>query len=130
MFSHITMGTNDIAAAGDFYDQVLGAIGLKRTEDMGSSLFYGTGKPGTSVFIITTPYDQQPASVGNGTHVAFIAPRRSAVDEFHRIALEIGGTSEGEPGLRPHYSANYYSAYIRDLDGNKLQAVCYKKDQE
>lgn len=74
---------------------------------------------------IYTPEDGRPATWGNGTHVAFIADTREQVDLFHREALRLGGMSEDKPGPRPHYGPNYYAAYVRDPDGNKLQAVCY-----
>jgi len=128
MFSHITVGTNNLENAKSFYDKVLGTIGLKQTEDYGNAFAYGTGEPNRASFIITVPYDEQPATYGNGTHVSFLAPSRASVDEFHSIALAEGGTDEGKPGLRPDYGSNYYAAYVRDLDGNKLQAVCYSEE--
>lgn len=72
------------------------------------------------------PFDGRPATWGNGTHVAFQAESREVVDEFYAQALAHGGTDEGAPGLREHYGPNYYAAYVRDPDGNKLQAVCYR----
>jgi catechol 2,3-dioxygenase-like lactoylglutathione lyase family enzyme len=65
---------------------------------------------------------------GNGGHVAYLAPSRAAVDAFYAVALEMGGTSDGEPGRRPHYHPGYYGAYVRDPEGNKIQAVCHGKD--
>ncbi|MEO0884091.1 MAG: VOC family protein, partial [Pseudomonadota bacterium] len=70
-------------------------------------------------------YDGMTATNGNGTHVAFLATSRNVVDDFYNAALETGGTDEGPPGLRTHYHPNYYGAYVRDPDGNKLQAVCH-----
>ena len=81
-----------------------------------------TQKP---AFSIRRPVDGRPATWGNGNHVAFLAKTRALVDEFHARALELGGADEGAPGPRPHYGPTYYGAYVRDLDGNKLQAVCY-----
>ena len=71
------------------------------------------------------PFDEKLATWGNGTHVAFVADSRTAVDEFHKAALANGGLDEGAPGIRKNYLPNYYAAYVRDPDGNKLQAVCY-----
>ena len=68
------------------------------------------------------PFDGQPASHGNGTMLALTAQTRAVVDAFHAAALAHGGSDEGAPGLR--YSANFYSCYVRDPDGNKLSAVC------
>ena len=70
------------------------------------------------------PFDGETASTGNGVHAAFVAIRQADVDAFHAAALAAGGTDEGVPGLRPHYHADYYAAYARDPDGNKIQAVC------
>ena len=123
--SHITLGTNDTARAGAFYDAVLGTLGIAR-------LAKPPGKPpayakdgGMPTIYLYPPEDGRPATWGNGTHVAFVAPSRDAVHRFHTAALAHGGMSEGAPGPRPHFGANYYAAYVRDPDGNKLQAVCY-----
>lgn len=75
-------------------------------------------------FWIGNPFDQQAASVVNGSMVAFSGASWKAVDEFHAAALANGGPSEGAPGLRPHYGKDFYAAYVRDLDGNKVAAVC------
>ena len=74
---------------------------------------------------LTRPVDGQRATPGNGVHVAFYAGTRAMVDEFHRVALAHGGTSDGEPDLRPHYDPHYYAAFVRDPDGNKLEAFTY-----
>lgn len=123
MFSHVTIGTNDLDRAVAFYDTLLATLGHER--------FYlndrqaGYGKPAGNQTWLMYPFDGKPASVGNGTHVAFLATSRAAVDAFHAAALAAGGKDEGTPGARPHYHKNYYGAYVRDLDGNKLQAVCH-----
>ncbi|HAT8530768.1 TPA: VOC family protein, partial [Vibrio vulnificus] len=66
---------------------------------------------------------ENAASSGNGTHIAFNAPNKEAVDQFHATALELGGECAGKPGLRPEYGETYYAAFVRDVDGNKLEAV-------
>jgi len=70
------------------------------------------------------PFDQNKATVGNGTMVAFRASTWREVDDFHAAALANGGQSEGAPGLRPHYAPDFYAAYARDPDGNKIAALC------
>ncbi len=125
MINHTMLGTNDLAAATKFYDEALGALGYKRTGSLDGHSIYGEGRP---QFVICRPFDGNKASVGNGTHVAFLAPSRAAVDAFYERAMALGGTDEGPPGPRPQYSANYYGAYVRDLDGNKIQAVCHDPD--
>jgi len=75
---------------------------------------------------VVRPLDQKEASPGNGVTVAFDAPSRAAVDAFHAVALAAGGTDEGPPGVREHYHPNYYGAYVRDPDGNKICVVCHQ----
>ena len=123
MFSHVTIGPNDIARALAFYDPVMAALGHAKFHPGDTFAAYGTAQSDQTW--VMTPFDGKPATVGNGMHIAFLAPSRAAVDAFHAAALEMGGTSEGGPGLRPHYHPNYYGAYVRDPDGNKLQAVCH-----
>lgn len=129
MFSHITLGINDIQQAMAFYDSVLGTLAMERlyTELEHDLAGYGEqgGKP--QVFICK-PFDGGTASHGNGTHIALLAPNRAAVDAFHIAALAAGGSDEGGPGLRPQYHEHYYGAYVRDLDGNKLQACCHNPE--
>lgn len=124
MFSHVTLGTNDLACATPFYDAVMATLGYRQLFPMQGALAYGPDVAGPKLFIVT-PFNQAPASVGNGTHCAFIARDRATVDSFHAAALANGGSDEGAPGPRPHYHPNYYGAYVRDVDGNKLQAVCH-----
>lgn len=122
MFSHVTFGTNDLARAGAFYDSVLGILGHVRGLERETFISYGDGSGPR--FFIMNPFDSDAASTGNGVHAAFVADSRAKVDAFHAAALAAGGSDEGAPGLRPHYHEHYYAAYVRDPDGNKLQAVC------
>ncbi|MFC3712832.1 VOC family protein [Sphingoaurantiacus capsulatus] len=124
MFSHVTLGTNDVTKAEPFYDAIMAVLGQPSLMKQGGSLAYGSWT-GEKIFIVP-PFDGRPASHGNGEHIAFITQDRAIVDAFHAAALANGGSDEGAPGLRPHYHANYYGAYVRDPDGNKLQAVCHR----
>lgn len=124
MFSHVTVGTNDFDRSVAFYDRVMATLGHKQLFCVEGAAAYGDSMAGPKLFVLH-PFDQGKAAPGNGMHIAFLAPSRAAVDAFHAAALEMGGTSEGGPGLRPHYHPNYYGAYARDPDGNKLQAVCH-----
>ncbi len=127
MFSHVTVGARDFARAGAFYDAVLGTLGLQRAHDYPEHGWAGYQRAGTPgpIFWFGKPYDGQPATAGNGVTVAFNAQTRAQVDAFHKQALAHGGSDEGAPGLRAHYHPNYYGAYVRDPDGNKLCCVCH-----
>ncbi len=123
MFSHVTLGTNDWEKAEPFWHAVGEALELPVFMEREGGLAFG--EPiGPKLFVGPT-FDGQPATVGNGTHIAFLARSRAVVDAFYNAAMAYHGTDEGPPGLRPHYHPNYYGAYVRDPDGNKLQAVCH-----
>jgi len=123
MFSHVTLGTNDWEKAEPFWTAVAAALNLPLLFKHSGGAAYGE-MTGSKIFIGPT-YDGAPATNGNGTHIAFLAKNRATVDAFYAAALEHGGSDEGGPGLRPQYHPNYYGAYVRDPDGNKLQAVCH-----
>ena len=76
-------------------------------------------------FWVQTPFDGQPAGVGNGTHFAFMAANNEAVHAFWDKALELGATPDGEPGPRPHYGEAYYGCFVRDPDGHKIEAMAW-----
>jgi catechol 2,3-dioxygenase-like lactoylglutathione lyase family enzyme len=122
IYSHVTVGTNDLPKAREFYDAVLGPLGFKRLFDLDDRSGYGADAP---QFMVLKPIDGKAASGGNGVTVGFVALSRKAVDEFHKQALARGGKCEGPPGPRP-VMPNLYSAYIRDPAGNKLVASCTK----
>jgi catechol 2,3-dioxygenase-like lactoylglutathione lyase family enzyme len=125
MFSHITVGSNDIARARRFYDGIAGALGLVRHADHADAAGYGP-PGGRAQLWIVRPLDKNPATVGNGVTIGLEATNRTAVDAAHAAALAAGGADEGRPGLRTHYHPNYYGAYVRDPDGNKVCIVCHK----
>lgn len=123
MYSHMTLGTNDWERAKPFWKAVSKALELPELFKRDGGVAYGT-LTGEKLFIGPT-FDGKPATFGNGTHIAFLVKSRAMVDAFHAAAIANGGRDEGAPGLRPHYHPNYYGAYVRDPDGNKLQAVCH-----
>ena len=126
MFSHVTLGVNDIDKAVKFYDAVLATLGQKRFDKEDEFAGYGEfDDVGIGTLWILKPTDGKPAASGNGTNVALLAQSRAAVEAFHAAALENGGVDEGEPGVRPEAHDNFYAAYVRDPDGNKLLAVCH-----
>lgn len=125
MFSHVTLGTNDFTRAERFYEAVMAVLGHPLLFKLQNTLCFGE-LTGPKLFVLS-PYDGKPAVPGNGVHAAFKVNSRATVDAFYRAALDNGGNDEGPPGLRPHYHPNYYAAYVRDPDGNKIQAVCHRK---
>jgi catechol 2,3-dioxygenase-like lactoylglutathione lyase family enzyme len=130
MFSYISLGTRDLNRAIAFYDAALAPLGHARIADYDpdqTSAAWGLDDPGPHLWV-TAPLDGRPATAGNGTMVSFLARTRASVDAFHAAALQAGGTDEGAPGLRPHYGPHFYAAYVRDPDGNKVNAVCYQPD--
>ena len=132
MLSYVYVGTNDLARAIQFYQPVLGALGMRRcitgdAEWDKVAAGWGTYEDGGArelAFWVGIPFDQNNATVGNGGMVAFRASTWKEVDDFHAAALANGGQSEGAPGPRPHYASDFYAAYARDPDGNKIAAVC------
>ncbi|MBU8538997.1 VOC family protein [Falsiroseomonas tokyonensis] len=130
MFSHATLGTNDFPRALAFYDALLTPLGLTRfhTDEAQGQAGYAANPEASPQFWLMRPIDGRPASIGNGVTIAFEAPDRAAVRRFHATGLELGGTEEGAPGLRQHYHPDYYGAYLRDPDGNKLCCVCHRPE--
>lgn len=126
MLYYVTLGTNDLAKARTFYGATLAPLGLAAIQDSKSETGYGRSGDADPTLYITIPYDNQPATQGNGTMLALTAQTRAEVQAFHTAALANGGSDEGAPGLR--YSANFYSCYVRDPDGNKLSVVCTKPE--
>lgn len=122
LIAYSTLGTNDMERSISFYDAVFGALGGARELTTPTWTRYGREGERTKVRL-TTPYDQETATHGNGAMLAFEARDHNAVDAFHASALVQGGTDEGAPGLR---EGTHYVAYVRDPDGNKLCAFAPK----
>lgn len=126
MIGYVTLGTDDLERARTYYDELLGSIGAKRVmqfgDEQGGFTFYGI-KPDRPGIAVTRPYDKQPHHRGNGHMTAIPMDSRGNVDAFHALALKLGGSDEGAPGLRsPEGEQAFYGAYFRDPDGNKLCA--------
>lgn len=125
---HVSVGCKDVKKAKAFYDAVLGALDIKPVypvEIGGNLVAIGYGEPTNPYFWVQLPFNRQPASFGNGVHVCFRAETREAVDQFYLKAMELGGIDDGQPGLRTEYHPSYYAAFVRDPDGNKIEAVCH-----
>jgi catechol 2,3-dioxygenase-like lactoylglutathione lyase family enzyme len=118
MLDHVTVGVSDLARSQAFYDAALAPLGIRRLHGEADA-FAGYGSGDKAFFWI----GRRPA-VPSGAHIAFAAIDRPAVDAFHAAALAAGGRDNGPPGLRPHYHAAYYGAFILDPDGHNVEAVC------
>jgi catechol 2,3-dioxygenase-like lactoylglutathione lyase family enzyme len=125
MIDHIGMPVRDLARATEFYLQALAPLGIAivlrvSAEESGHGAAVGFGAEQKPFFWIGE--GERP---GGHVHVAFAASSRAAVDAFYRAGLDAGGKDNGPPGLRPHYHANYYGAFVLDPDGNNIEAVCH-----
>lgn len=130
MISHVHIGIGDFDRAFAFYSAILPVLGLELKFSEPDKGWAGWMMPTAArpLFLIGLPFDRQAASPGNGQMVALLAPSRAAVDRCHALALDRGAMSEGAPGPRPHYHADYYGAYFRDPDGNKLCVCCHQPE--
>ena len=123
MLHHVSVGVHNVERAAKFYDPVLKTLGYRRVmEFLPHAIAYGESRERPE-FWIQVPHNQQPATSGNGVHVAFLAKTRQVVSKFHDAALKQGGSNGGEPGPRPDYGPSYFGAFIYDLDGNKVEAM-------
>jgi catechol 2,3-dioxygenase-like lactoylglutathione lyase family enzyme len=125
---HVSVGVKDIRRAKAFYDAALAPLGMTPVmpvEIGGQLVGVGYGTAGKPSFWIQFPINGQGASMGNGVHIAFRADTRQGVDEFFLAAMEHGGIEDGRPGLRSEYHPDYYGAFVRDPDGNKIEACCH-----
>ena len=120
VISHVSLGTNDYPRAKAFYDAVLATLQIRCVMDFPGAAGYGRAFP---EFWVQTPHDGGRAGVGNGVHVAFLANSVEEVHAFHAQALALGATDDGAPGPRPDYGPDYYAAFVRDLDGHKIEAM-------
>ena len=130
MISHVTIGTNDIDRATAFYAPLMEALGLSRVPMERSAPFvmWNRKDPFRPLVALARPENGEPHAPGNGQMLALLAGSRAAVDTVHALAISAGGQDEGAPGLRPNYHPNYYGAYFRDLDGNKICIVCHEAE--
>lgn len=128
MLDHVSIGVTNVKRSKTFYDAVLAPLGMAPVmpvEINGQLVGVGYGKPGKSSFWIQLPINGQQASMGNGVHIAFRSETRAGVDAFYIAAIEQGGIDDGKPGLRSEYHPDYYGAFVRDPDGNKIEACSH-----
>ena len=132
MFSHYFVGITDFDSAFEFYSPLMACLGIEQR-------FCDRAKPwagwhskagGRPLFVIGRPFNGEAHEVGNGQMIAFLAKSREEVRMAYELSMKSGGISEGEPGLRTRYHTNYYGAYLRDPDGNKLCVVCHEPEAD
>ena len=122
MIDHVSVAVRDLEAATRFYLAVLGALGMTRLETRPATVGFGKKYP---EFWINLRADAVSPPLSNGAHVCFRAASTELIDAFYAAALGAGGSSDGAPGLRPQHGEGYYAAFIRDLDGNRIEAVTF-----
>jgi catechol 2,3-dioxygenase-like lactoylglutathione lyase family enzyme len=127
MISHVFIGVNDFDRAFKFYSSVMNALGhkLKFCEPDRPWAGWVADDASRPLFLIGRPYDCNAAEHGNGQMVALLAPDRRSVDSTYASALAREGSCEGPPGLRTEYHPDYYGAYFRDPEGNKICVCCH-----
>jgi catechol 2,3-dioxygenase-like lactoylglutathione lyase family enzyme len=118
MIDHTAVNVSDIDGSKRFYAQALEPLGYSLQFEVGEFLGFADG-PAPSFGVVR----RDP--VGGG-HVAFASADRATVDAFYQAAIAAGGIDNGPPGVRPHYHEHYYAAFVRDADGNNIEAVCHK----
>ena len=125
MIDHLGFAVTDVARAKAFYKQALAPLGIDvivevTPEQSGGEAHVGFGAAGKPFFWIGSGQ-----AVKGPIHIALTAPSRALVDAFYKAALAAGGRDNGEPGIRAHYHQNYYGAFVFDLDGHNIEAVCH-----
>jgi predicted lactoylglutathione lyase len=125
MIGYVTLGTTDLDKAATFYDALLETIGATRFMEEPDYFIAWSKDEDQAALSITKPFDQKPATIGNGVMVALYLETPEQVNAFYDKAIELGATCEGKPGFRPEEAkSGFYAGYFRDLDGNKLNAFC------
>ena len=126
MLDHLGFNVGDYAASRDFYRQALAPLGYGLVMEVGRETTggyegCGFGPPGRPQFWVGNGGGGQ----AGGMHIAFVAKSRAEVDAFHAAAIDAGGQDNGAPGLRPQYHPDYYGAFVIDINGHNIEAVCH-----
>jgi len=122
MIDHVSIAVRDLTACGRFYDGVLATLGYKRLVAQSATIGFGKKYP---EFWLNERRNMTPVDPDSGVHICLRGPDTASVDAFHAAALRAGGVSDGAPGRRPEYSASYYAAFVRDPEGNRIEAVTF-----
>ncbi len=124
MLDHVSLPVSNLPRSALFYERVLAPLGLSRRRKLEHAVAFGPEDRNAPVFWLLEDGGAASARAGLGLHVSFAAPTREAVDSFHAIALASGARDAGAPGPRPEYTQPFYGAFVLDLDGFKIEAVC------
>jgi catechol 2,3-dioxygenase-like lactoylglutathione lyase family enzyme len=122
MIDHVSIAVRDLSTAKRFYQAVLAVLGHVPKVERPGTVGFGKNYP---EFWLNERQSMTPVDPDSGTHICLRAPDREAVDAFHAAALQAGGRSDGAPGSRPEYTAGYYAAFVRDPEGNRIEAVTF-----
>ncbi len=122
MIDHVSVAVRDLEGAARFYEAVLATLGFAKLENRPATVGFGKRYP---EFWINRRDGLAPLAADGGAHVCFRAASADRVDAFHAAALAAGGASDGAPGYRPQHGEGYYAAFIRDTDGNRIEAVTF-----
>jgi len=126
MIDHVSVAVRDLAESERFYAAILAPLGLAKLREWpGAAIGFGKKYP---EFWVNQRAAMERVAADSGVHICLRAPDTAAIDAFHAATLEAGGASDGAPGLRPHYYAGYYAAFIRDPDGNRIEAVTFVRE--
>jgi catechol 2,3-dioxygenase-like lactoylglutathione lyase family enzyme len=125
MIDHVSVGVSDLERAARFYEATLAPLGLARVVTRPATVGFGKVYP---EFWINLRANMAEVAAESGGHICLRAKTTDEVDAFHAAALNAGGRSDGAPGLRPHDRVRYYAAFVRDPDGNRIEAVTFPKD--
>lgn len=125
MIDHVSLAVSNLAASADFYAEILEPLGMTRMVDRERSVGFGKKYP---EFWLNARPDMMPVEDGTGHHVCLRAPSQAAVTSFYERAIDHGGRGDGAPGIRQAAMTTYYGAFIRDPDGNKVEAVTFPRD--
>jgi len=127
MIDHVSIAVRDLVRASAFYEAVHACLGYVKIDVRPATV--GFGKRYSEFWLNHRPdmfvLPSDSGAQNNGVHVCLRAPTTAAVDGFHAAALAAGGASDGARGLRPHHGEGYYAAFIRDPDGNRIEAVTF-----
>ncbi len=127
MIDHISIPVRDLAQSTAFYESVLSKIGFAKLVEKPGTVGFGKKYP---EFWLNHRPEMHGRGIGDGFHVCLRARTTGQVQEFHRVATTLGAQSDGEPGRRPEYSDNYYTAFVRDRDGNRIEVVTFAAGAE